>query len=61
MRIKQFRISSKLTQDAVANQLGITRSTVAMWESGKSIPTARLLPKLAVILNCTVDDLLKEE
>ena len=28
-----------------------------MWESGKSFPRAELLPRLAKLLECTVDEL----
>ena len=58
--IKERRIKAGLTQ----TQLGVDQSAVHLWESGKTLPRANLLPKLAMILKCTVDDLLdnaKEE
>ena len=48
-----------LTQLDIAKLLGLERSTVAKWETGQSLPRAELLPKLAGILGCSVDDLLK--
>ena len=59
MNVKIFRMSSNLTQEEVAKELGIQRSTVAMWETGKSVPRTELLPKLAELFGCTVDELLR--
>lgn len=47
MNFKQHRVSNNLTQEQVAQDVGVQRTTVAMWESGKSRPRAELLPKLA--------------
>lgn len=60
MKLKKLRASKNITQDEIAYQLGICRSTVAMWETGKSTPRTEMLPKLAECLGCTVDDLLKK-
>ena len=60
MRIKTLRESKKLTQMDVADALKVSRATVAMWETNKSVPRAQLLPKLAQLFSCTVDDLLKD-
>ena len=57
--IRNIRKLKKLTQEQLARDLGIRRSTVAMWETGKAMPRAALLPKLADILGCTVDELLR--
>lgn len=46
------------TQGELAKQLGVSQSTVAMWESGQSKPRADMLIKLSRILNCTTDELL---
>lgn len=56
--IKQFREAAKLTQEELANHLDISRTTVAMWETGESLPRADKLPQLAAILGCTIDKLL---
>lgn len=55
----QYQKVKKLTQEQLARDLGVRRSTVAMWETGKAMPRAALLPKLADILGCTVDELLR--
>ncbi len=58
---KYCRIRAKLTQEEVADKIGVDRSTVAKWETGTASPRADKLPLLARILNCTVDELLSTE
>ena len=61
MSIKTVRESKNLTQQYIANELGISRTSVAMWETGEAMPRADKLPELAKILGCTIDDLFAEE
>lgn len=56
----QLRMRKNLTQQAVADVLGVKRSTVAMWELGKSLPRADKLRALAILYETTTDELLKE-
>ena len=58
---KAMREKCNLLQSAVADCLGITQSTVSMWETGESNPRTELLIKLASLYNCTVDELLGRE
>lgn len=60
MKLKELRQSKKLTQIEIATELEVSRTTVSMWESGSALPRADKLIKLADILGCTVDELLKE-
>ena len=60
MNIDIKRVNAGLSQERLANLLKVDRSTVAKWETGKSMPRAELLPKIAKILCCTVDDLLND-
>lgn len=59
MKLKELRQSKKLTQIEIATELEVSRTTVSMWESGSALPRADKLIKLADILGCTVDELLK--
>lgn len=59
MNIKKAREKAGLTQQDLANELGVGQSTVAMWETQNSLPRTDKLPALAKILGCTIDDLLK--
>ena len=61
VNIKEAREKAGLTQQDLANELGVGQSTVAMWETQKSLPRTDKLPALAKILGCTIDDLLKKE
>ena len=61
MNIKKLRIAAGLTQVQFAKKLNVDQSTVSLWESGKSKPQRKLHKKLAKLLNCTVDELLKED
>jgi transcriptional regulator with XRE-family HTH domain len=45
----------------VAEEMDVTDAAVAQWESGATSPRAKLLPTLAQLYGCTVDELLKEE
>ena len=61
MSIANMRIRIHNTQLELARKIGVDRSTIAKWETGKSMPRAKMLPKLAECLGCTVDELLKKE
>lgn len=58
--IKTKRKRLDMSQEDLAKKLGISQPAVAQWESGVSRPNISLLPKLAEVLECTVDELLKE-
>ena len=57
-RISAHRKKLGLTQDALAEQLGITAQAVSKWENDQSCPDITMLPKLAEIFGCTTDQLL---
>lgn len=61
MKIAEMRKSSGFTQETLAKKMNVDQSTVSLWESGKSKPQRKLHKKLAKLLGCTVDELLKEE
>ena len=60
MKLKELRQAKKLTQIEIAKELEVSHTTVSMWETGAAFPRAGKLIKLADILGCTVDELLKE-
>jgi len=61
VRIKELRQAANLTQQAVAEELKVDRSTVAYWESNTASPRAEHLPKLADLFHCTIDALYGRE
>ena len=44
----------------LAERLSVTRATIYFWEQGRYLPNAGLLPELAEILGCAIDDLFTE-
>lgn len=58
MEIKKIRESRRMRQYELANRMGVKQASVSAWESGKAMPSAENLIKLADILECTVDALL---
>ena len=60
MNIANMRKKAKIKQDDLALSMNIDRSTVAKWETGVSSPRAALLPKLAKVLGCTIDELMAD-
>lgn len=57
-RIAENRKRLKMTQDSLAEQLGITAQAVSKWENDQSCPDITMLPKLAEIFGITTDELL---
>jgi len=60
-RIKQCRQNVGLTQEQVADEMGVSRQAVTKWENGKSAPSTENLFKLASLFGTTVDLLLPEQ
>ncbi|MBQ9131643.1 MAG: helix-turn-helix transcriptional regulator [Clostridia bacterium] len=63
-RIKQFRKQNGLTQERLAEYLGVTDKAVSKWECGLTAPDLALIMPLARILHVSADELLggkKEE
>ena len=56
--MRAMREKKDMSQQAVALEIGVEGSTVAKWESGKSRPRAELLPKLAKLFGCSIEELL---
>lgn len=57
-RIRELRQMKGMTQAQLAKALELkSPSTVTMWESGDRNPTSEILPRLAEMLGCTVNDL----
>ena len=57
-RIMENRKKLGLTQDQLAEKLGVTAQAVSKWENDQSCPDITMLPKLAEIVGTTTDTLL---
>ena len=56
--IKKYRKDIGLTQEEMANRLGVTAPAVNKWENGNSTPDIELLAPIARLLNISLDTLL---
>jgi len=56
--IRNFRKKNDLTQEALADRLGVTYQSVSRWENGATYPDLELIPAIAEVLAVTVDELL---
>lgn len=59
--IKTLRRQSNLTQEALAQQLHVTRQTVSTWETGKNMPNLETLHDLSQLFNISLEKLLFNE
>ncbi len=55
--LQKLRKQRELTQEALAERVGVARQTVVKWESGESAPDLVLAQKLADVLEVTLDEL----
>lgn len=53
-----LRREKQVTQEQLAQAMGVTNQAVSKWESGQSYPDITLLPGLAAYFDVTVDELL---
>lgn len=60
-RLKRYRKEKNLTQQQLADALGVSNKSVSRWESGGGYPDLPLLVPLTKALGVTADDLLDEE
>lgn len=59
--IRRFRREGKLTQEQLAEAMGVSVSAVYKWESGQSAPELRLILELAALFHTSTDVLLGYE
>ena len=60
-RIQALRKAQGLTQEQLAERMGVTAQAVSKWENGQSCPDIMSLPRLAKALHTTADTLLTGE
>lgn len=60
-RIAALRKEKGMTQEELAEKLGVSPQAVSKWENGQSCPDISLLPRLAAIFGVTTDLLLTGE
>ncbi len=60
-KITIIRKMNNLTQEAFAEELGVSRQAVSKWENGTSIPDVQLLLRIADFYNLTLDQLVRDD
>lgn len=55
MSLKDLRIQNNITQQALANKLGVSQQLLSKWENKKAIPPIKRAISLAKVLNVSSD------
>jgi putative transcriptional regulator len=61
MRLKLARVEQDLSQEQLADLVGVTRQTIGMIESGNYNPTLKLCISICKVLSKTLNDIFWEE
>lgn len=59
-KIKLLRLHKKITQETLAEELNVSRSTIAKWESNSGIPELSDLIMISRIFHLSVDELIDD-
>lgn len=59
--LKNIRKENNLSQEQIAEKLGVSRQSVSKWESGLAYPEMDKMVKLCQIFNLNIDDLLNQD
>jgi len=59
-KLPKLRKNNNITQEQLADLMGVSRQAVSKWESGLSIPDMEKIIELCKILNCPIDELLDD-
>lgn len=61
VNIQKYRRKTGLTQEELAEKLGVTFQAVSKWENAKSAPDIFFLPKMADLFGCYIDELFSRD
>lgn len=56
--LRSLRLQKGMTQNSLAEKMGLSGKTVSKWECGQGCPDVSVLPQLAAILGVSLEDLL---
>lgn len=59
--LSYLRIERKLTQEALGNELGLSKQVICLYESGAREPSIETLIKISGYFGVLIDDLLTED
>lgn len=57
-RLKKLRNAKEVSQQVVADEIGVTKSTISLYETGDNVPDAKTVVKLAKLYGVSTDYLL---
>ena len=60
-KIRLLRLQNKMTQEQLADHLGVSYQSVSRWENGVTYPDIEFLPAIAKYFSVTVDHLLGQD
>jgi putative transcriptional regulator len=60
-RLKEYRLEQNLTQDELAQAVGVSRQSINAIERGRYIPSLPLALKFAQLFDCPTDELFQLE
>lgn len=60
MDIKELRLKAGISQESLAAATGVSRISIVRYENGERIPSLDVAARIAKVLDCKTDDLLKE-
>ena len=58
-KLHRARTKANLTQEQVAEALGVSRQTISNWENGKSLPDILSVIRMSELYQISLDELLK--
>ena len=61
INLKELRIAKGLTQEQLANECGVQRTTITMIELGENKPSVELAKKLGEILEVKWSDIFEDD
>ena len=60
-RLREARLTRRMSQTELANEMGMQQASISQFESGQRIPTQANIKKLASILKISIEDLAGED
>ena len=61
MKLKEIRTQKGITQEELANKVGVQNTAICNYEVGIREPSLYTLKRIATVLECTVDELIEDE
>lgn len=59
MTFTEIRKEKMITQQDLAAKIGVKQSTIAMWETGKSVPCMKNILRISQVLGTSIDEICK--